>query len=216
MKPGKILARLKRLVTGNKDIIDPGNRVAIINALIQYYDYKSYLEVGIANKTTFVRVKIKNKICVDPDKSLGADYKMTSDEFFRQNKKTFDIIFLDGLHHSDQLYRDIINSLDILNDKGTIACHDCNPLQEEWQIVPRPENTIIWTGDCWKAFVKLRSERDDLSMLVVNTDLGCGIVQRGRQEKTNIDCGLDWGNFNKNREKWLNLVSLEDWRDKLK
>ena len=36
---------------------------------------------------------------------------MTSDEFFKQNEDTYDVIFIDGLHTSDAVYRDINNSL---------------------------------------------------------------------------------------------------------
>ena len=62
---------------------------------------------------------------------------MTSDEFFEQNKEKFDIVFIDGLHHSEQVYKDILNSLNILNEDGTIICHDMNPTEEFRQIVPR-------------------------------------------------------------------------------
>jgi hypothetical protein len=40
---------------------------------------------------------------------------MTSDEFFEINKSTYDIIFIDGLHIDEQVERDIINGLKILN-----------------------------------------------------------------------------------------------------
>ena len=42
-----------------------------------------------------------------------------ANEWIRKNKETFDIIFIDGLHHYDQVIKDINNSLNILN-KGFI------------------------------------------------------------------------------------------------
>ena len=57
---------------------------------------------------------------------------MTSDEFFdflRTNEfdRKYDVIFIDGLHKSYQVKKDILNSLQFLNPKGYIVLHDCNP-----------------------------------------------------------------------------------------
>lgn len=97
---------------------------------------------------------------------LKASYCLTSDEFFELNKSTFDLIFIDRLQHNDQVYRDIINSLNCLNEHGTIVVHDCNPENEASQIVPQQEE--IWTGDVWRAWVKLR--RDNLLNLKSDYD----------------------------------------------
>ena len=91
-------------------------RYEIINLLIVKNGYKSYLEIGLDNGLNFSKIKIDNKKSVDP--ALGQyshakpTYKLTSDDFFKQNKDKYDIIFIDGLHHSEQVYRDIKNSLD--------------------------------------------------------------------------------------------------------
>ena len=46
------------------------------------------------------------KISVDPEKnSEHLTHEMTSDEFFEQNTDKFDVIFIDGLHHSDRSIR---------------------------------------------------------------------------------------------------------------
>ena len=52
---------------------------------------------------------------------------MTSDDFFRDNKEKFDLIFIDGLHETNQVDRDIENSLKFINKGGTILLHDCLP-----------------------------------------------------------------------------------------
>ena len=78
---------------------------------------------------------------------------------FTENKKTFDIIFIDGMHHYDFVYRDFINSLKILNDNGIIFLDDVLPLNKREQLrIPikhRYEKGILkygepWTGDVWK------------------------------------------------------------------
>ena len=59
-----------------------------------------------------------------------------------------------------------------------------SPYNEIMQRVPQTPGE--WTGDCWKAWVLIRSERDDINMFVVDTDYGCGVIKYGNQEKLNI------------------------------
>jgi hypothetical protein len=186
-------------------------RIDIINHFIKKYNYKSYLEVGVQNGISFkgVNLPIENKVGVDPDLNSRATIYLTSDEFFKENKKTFDIIFIDGMHEADFVYRDIINSLKILNEGGVILCHDCLPFDEDSQKVPRM--TKRWTGDCWKAFVKLRYERRDLKMKVVDTDCGVGIIHRGEQV-TLTRLVYKYGEFELDKTNLLNLISIEDFK----
>ena len=57
----------------------------------------------------------------------GGTIRTTSDEFFKNNKEKFDLIFLDGLHTYHQTIKDINNSLRNLNSNGIIIIHDCLP-----------------------------------------------------------------------------------------
>jgi hypothetical protein len=185
-------------------------RHELINHLIKRHGYNDYLEIGVRKASdNFDKIKAKNKIGVDPDPNSEADTKLTSDNFFALNNKTFDIIYIDGLHESKQVYKDIKNALEVLNEDGTIVCHDMNPPSKAHQEVPRKQ--AKWNGDCWKAWVQLRSERSDLNMKVVNIDWGCGIIQKGKQKTLDIkDAQLIYKNLEKNRKEWLNLVNPED------
>ena len=49
---------------------------------------------------------------------------MSSDEFFKKNKKFFDVIYIDGDHKKSQVYKDISSAWRILNNKGLIICDD--------------------------------------------------------------------------------------------
>lgn len=187
-------------------------RTEIINTLIRKRGYKSYLEIGVDYGFNFRAVEVENKVGVDPIPKIPDLVVATSDDFFALNIRTFDIIFVDGLHHADQVVRDIENALKFLNEGGTIVCHDMNPTTEQEQIVPQVQ--AEWTGDCWKAWVKLRSERSDLSMFVVATDYGCGVIQRGFQTTLEGVGDLTWAAFCENRKSWLNLVSIEEFRRK--
>lgn len=186
------------------------DRSEIIQSLIDKINAKSYLEIGIDSGNNFRLIRCDKKVSVDPNTDTSAMYHMTSDNFFNQNNETFDIIFIDGLHHADQVYRDITNSLKILNENGYIVCHDMNPLEESHQIIPFFSGA--WNGDCWKAFVQLRCERGDLQMHVVNTDHGCGVISKGMQTPLEIDDEqLTYKSFDTNRKEWLNLISIDEF-----
>ena len=128
----------------------------IINIAIEKYGYKDYLEIGLDSGICRDSVNVDNKTTVDPSTvCVKPTHNMTSDAFFLQNKDKFDVIFIDGLHEAQQVYKDILNSLDVLKDGGMIFCHDMLPNSEAVQAVPRI--SALWTGDCWKALFRLKS-----------------------------------------------------------
>lgn len=190
-------------------------RYDIINTLIKKNNYKCYLEIGLDRGQTFKEINIDKKVSVDPAENEYAHSKpthlMTSDDFFAQNKDKFDIIFIDGLHHADQVYRDIINSLKSINPGGAVVCHDMNPTKEEYQMVPRRQK--IWTGDCWKALVEFRREQQPYKVRVVNTDWGVGIIEEsGVNDNLVVTQDLTFKNFTKYKNEWLNLISVEEFK----
>jgi len=137
-------------------------------------------------------------------------YQLTSDEYFATVDFGYDIIFVDGLHHSEQVIKDIENALTRLYDGGTIVVHDCRPLSKVAQEYPMPQTTT-WNGDVWRAWLDFRT-RDDFSMFVVNEDHGCGIIQRGKQHnKLKLDHeSISYDQFSENIESWLNLIEFKD------
>lgn len=192
-------------------------RTEILQYLIDNYRLKSYVEVGTQRKiNNFDKIKCQTKMSIDPDLESDADIHLTSDQFFKKyhwlEKK--DIIFLDGLHHEDQLLRDIENSLANLSDTGFIVCHDCNPPNELVQRVPRESKQ--WVGSCWQAIVKLR-EREDLNIVTVDTDWGCTIIEKlngnGKAKVLNRKEDLTYENLDKNRKEWLNLISVKEFKE---
>jgi len=189
------------------------NRWDIINILIKKNNYKSYLEVGTQDpNSNFNKIEIENKVSVDPFPRGEVTFVGTSDEYFQsilENEK-FDIIFIDGLHHDDQVLRDIENSLNHLSDSGIIVCHDCLPTSEHMQ--ERNDHGGVWLGDVWKAIAKLRVERIDLDIKVVDTDLGCGLIKSG----TNIpyitnENYLIYSYYDLHKWALMNIISVEDF-----
>ena len=187
------------------------NRTEIIQHYIDKIKSVSYLEIGVQNGQNFNKIVCAKKVGVDPDKNSKATINFTSDDFFKNNKdQKFDVIFLDGLHHSMQLLKDINNALNCLADGGYIVCHDINPKGFDEQLVPR--ETRHWNGDCWIAWTILRATRNDLSMFVVNTDEGCGVIRKGNQETIDIDCNLTYEKFRNRKTYWLNLIDISEFK----
>ena len=136
---------------------------------------------------------------------------MTSDEFFKNNKKSFDLIFLDGLHTYEQTIKDINNSLKFINSKGAIIIHDCLPKKIWNQIVPRMYGH--WNGDVWKAIVHARSyENADTYTLKADHGLGI-IIKRKNKNILRINCNnfknLRFTDYYNNHEKFMNITEVE-------
>lgn len=192
-------------------------RYDIIRHLIEKRGYKSYLEIGVLGNETFNFVQLDVKHGVDPN-GCGT-HAMTSDEFFANYcKQSYDIIFIDGLHLSEQVTRDIENSLTHLNNGGIIVVHDCLPTAEYEQrrqgVSGKP-----WTGDVWKAFATLLHARrgDGLGMGVVDTDFGCGLIERSdyyfltRLAVSGPLPELTWEFFEANRNHLMNVLTVEEF-----
>ena len=147
-------------------------RYHLLNHLIERFSYRRYLEIGCASNECFSMVNAPEKTGVDPVD--GGTHRMTSDNFFRENTSTFDIVFIDGLHEYTQVRRDIENSLSRLAPNGTIVLHDCAPAYEVRQIVP--PQTGVWSGDVWKAIVDSRMN-PVIDTAVGDFDYGCGVIR---------------------------------------
>jgi hypothetical protein len=142
------------------------NRTEVINHLISRKNYKSYLEIGANRRWNFDSINCDHKICVEPfDHGFKYDYQMNSNDFFKINQETFDVIFLDGSHLAEQLYMDFHNALKVLNHKGSIVIDDVSPTNEflagESYNEKNPSYPY-WDGTVWKTIYRLRCERDDL------------------------------------------------------
>lgn len=204
-------------------------RHTIINALIKRYNYKNYLEIGLNNPyDNYLKIQCENKECVVPyfnmyelayrnveeyndlTKKINEvlTYRMTSDEFFEQNTKTYDIIFIDGLHTKEQVSRDIINALKCLNKGGKIVVHDCLPPTEQSQSAERVNGE--WCGDVWKAIPELIHQ--GLVINTVNCDYGCAVIDycediNNIKVPSNFNQG--WEDFCSYKNHLMHIISPE-------
>ncbi|GAA4309962.1 class I SAM-dependent methyltransferase [Compostibacter hankyongensis] len=188
-------------------------RSDIINILIKSFNYSSYLEIGVDDPAlNFDKIDCIIKQGIDPNSLRRDILKTTSDDYFKGLKDKFDLIFIDGLHHCQQVLRDIKNSLKHLNQNGTIVCHDMLPSNVIMQLVPRLSN--IWTGDCWKAWGHLRMTRQNLSMFVINTDYGIGVIKKGFQKLyvPRISMAkMDYSFFYSNKKDLMNILTISEF-----
>lgn len=188
-------------------------RTDVINALIKKYGYTSYLEVGTQDPTSnFDLITTQYKVSIDPFPRGEVTFVGTSNEYFESINQDvkFDIIFIDGLHHDDQVMMDIENSLKHLSENGTIVCHDCLPSTEDMQA--RDDHGREWTGDVWKAIAQLRVETLNLEIKVVDTDYGCGIIRRGVNIPYKPTANYrTYSYYAANKQNMLNVIPLEEF-----
>jgi hypothetical protein len=184
------------------------NHTDLINYIAEKIQAQTYLEIGVFNPDhNFNHIQVPDKYSVDPDPKAGADLRMTSDKFFTISKGIqFDLIFIDGLHHAEQVKRDIINAWEYLNTGGVIVIHDCNPPTEATTCVPRGAQRE-WCGDVYKVICQLGPDAKQ----TVDFDYGCCFMRKWKDDQKLWwlhDEDTSWDDFDKKRKDLLNLISV--------
>ncbi len=200
----------------NKKIIYnfPDNyfRWDLIEYLIKKYNYTNYLEIGCDRDQLFSKVKIQNKIGVDP--FSGGTVRKTSDKFFLENNEKFDIVFIDGLHIYSQVKKDILNSVQCLKPNGIVLVHDCMPDSIGKQAVPRYK--MQWNGDVWKAIVDLR-QHDNLEIFTCEIDQGIGIISNKKNSsilKLDIPINkIKFKDYYYNYKEYMRVINLKEFKE---
>ena len=184
----------------------------LIEYLIKKNNYKNYLEIGCDKNQLFSKVNINNKIGVDP--VSGGNVRKTSDDFFKENKSNFDIVFIDGLHTYEQVKKDILNSVNCLLDEGIILVHDCMPDSLGKQAVPRYK--MQWNGDVWKAIVDLR-QQENLEIYTCEIDQGIAIIKKKKNTSTlKLDKPINklkFKDYFNNYKEYMRVISLEKFKE---
>lgn len=217
--------------------MDSLSRLSVIKALIGQKKMKNYLEIGVFNGHVFFRVPSTSKVAVDPEfrfdgwRKLGKTlidprnafnkyFNLTSDDFFATaaprlyNNRKIQLALVDGMHEYEFALRDVENTLNFAAEEVVIILHDCNPQTkqaassfDEWKSA---NYAYQWNGDVWKAIVHLRSQRNDLTCFVLDTDFGLGVVVRKPAKQllplsTDQIRGLTYLDLDRNRKEWLDL-----------
>ncbi len=115
------------------------------------------------------------------------------------------------MHVYDQVKRDILNAVNVLNENGAILIHDCLPNKIWEQNVPRMNGS--WTGDVWKVIPFLRS-MENIDVYTCAADRGVGIIFKRPNRnilKLNLDFKkLTFKNYYYNYRSYMNIVRTED------
>jgi hypothetical protein len=195
------------------------HRWEIIQALIDRFGLKSYLEIGVFQGENFNKIRCELKHSVDPE--FPATFQMTSKDFFiikcpQRGMKQYDLVFVDGLHTEDQAYRDIWNAMWLLSPK-IIVVHDCNP-RTKWHTRP-PEQYKRgeeWNGTTYRGFIRYKQENPKKNCFVVDADYGCGIIcDESIDLIENQIFSEDWEWFDRNRNELLQLVNTTQFLNTL-
>lgn len=181
----------------------------------------NYLEIGLSGSACYNKILSNNKMSIDPNPECSATYTLPSDIFFNklrlgelniEKDSMWDIIFIDGLHTADQVYRDIVNATRHTKENGVIILHDCSP--PAWQYAHSDEETCSgdWNGSVWKSFYFIRTVSEYLTY-TIDTDWGVGIIDKkymgSKIEHTNVF--FDFGVLKKNRQQHLGLISVDEF-----
>lgn len=183
----------------------------ILNYIIQKKGFESYLEIGVNNPIhNFDQIKCKFKIGVDPNGR--ASFTGTSTEFFKQGIiPMFDIVFIDGLHHAEQVYEDFVNALECTTDEGIICIHDTDPKQEVFTQVPRNGLKGRWNGDVYKFVPELISYPVDWRTPDIDAN-GITVIKKQEREVVIPAIRFNYHGFINNRKEILNLCTLEEFK----
>ena len=191
----------------------PIMRWNIINHLIREHNCRSYLEIGYQSGICFEAIKCPMKIAVDPAplKKYANDGVLlieSSDQYFQKSPAQMDCVFIDGLHHADQVARDINNAWNIAR-ASVIVVHDCLPPSAEVAMVPR--QTKEWFGDVFRCVgpaIQLQFEIPGVNVWVDPADCGCMVITIDRgNPATNHNINLEPGRYN-----WDQFQSQINWQ----
>lgn len=148
------------------------NRITIINDIIKSNNLKTLLEIGTQTGAVAKAINNIHKTGVDINK-INANNSMydvfyygTSDNFFLNNKKRFDITFIDGDHSHQQSLKDLQNALQCTDQ--FIVMHDALPDNLEY-------TSSMWCGEVYKtAYMVMKSgfvfklNHEDHGVLVID------------------------------------------------
>lgn len=205
-------------------------RYDIINFLTEKFLRPRYLEIGSFRRENFNKVKAAVKHDVEPHPiGFMPTFCVTSDEFFKLHRfdlskipvhqRQYDVVFIDGLHLSEQVIKDVYYASQLLSKNGFIVLHDCLPEKEVHQA--RTQQDDKWMGDVWKAQAFFVSRFRDRVCTIEDSDCGCGIISGslnyeftvGMIVTTAMDLSqYKWESFVTNKKELLSLVSWEDFK----
>lgn len=179
---------------------------------------RSYLEVGIRQGHSLAlahcdaigidpRFELLTQFGLeDPEREFRVHlFKMTSDKFFAEHNAreilgvdTVDFQFLDGMHQSDFLLRDIINAEQLAAPNSIIALHDCMPIDIAMTLSRQQRERMhfpvvypnFWAGDVWRVIPILKKYRPELQIYCMDAHPTGLVLITGFNSKSTVLKGM--------------------------
>lgn len=151
------------------------NHTQIIYNIAAAAQYQSYLELGLYNGETIELVNSVVPNCVGVDINIVNIncnfFHGNTNDFFKQNTQTFDMIFIDADHTYESVKIDFQNALNILNTNGVIILHDTDPVSKQY-LQPG------YCGDAYKIINNIEQTKELNIVTIPVQEAGLSIVNR--------------------------------------
>jgi hypothetical protein len=190
--------------------MNTAQRIALLQ---QEIPFRSYLEIGVSAGATFKNVSVPQKVAVDPHfrfnyRSTANEhfYEIPSDTYFARlvPSKKFDLIFIDGLHHAEQVLKDFDNALKHSHDGTLIIVDDVYPCDEFSVLRDQDEAVSLrmlkrkdspapraWHGDVFKAAFDIALNYERISYVTITEGYGNPQMLCWLQERVLPEWALD-------------------------
>lgn len=186
---------------------NPISRNGVVQTVLDLFAAPDYLEIGVNKGMTFNAVRAGTKVAVDPKFLFDFEavakevpgtsfHETTSDDYFARiatRQTAFDVIYLDGLHTSEQTIRDLINAISFLKPNGVIIIDDVFPCSYLASLHNRRETTLIrqatgdtagaWMGDVYRLVFFVETFCQQFSYGTVNNNHGQLVLWREPRAK---------------------------------
>lgn len=190
-------------------------RHEVLSGLLALHPAPAYLEIGVLDGVTFNALSAARKVGVDPrfrfsaKASPGVEFhEVSSDRYFGEiatRNDRFDVIFVDGLHTSEQTLRDLMNAIGHLADGGVIVIDDVTPssfasaqrsMEDARRVrsrMPQEAGNYDWMGDVYRLAFFIESFLQGFSYGTVEETHGQLILWRQtRAGVRHTDRTIEW------------------------
>ncbi len=176
------------------------SRNQVVQSVLDLFEAPRYLEVGVNQGVTFKALKAATKVAVDPkflfDFKCEAGpnvhfHETTSDDYFGRIATpgtAFDVIYLDGLHTSEQTIRDLVNAFTFLKHDGVIVIDDVFPSSYIASLPERQHTRVVrqatadplgaWMGDVFRLVFFVETFCQQYSYATINNNHGQLVLWR--------------------------------------
>ncbi len=181
------------------------DKFELINRIIEHKQHSSYLELGLGeSRETYDRIKCPSRTGIDNNSLTRPDFLGTTDDFFKQNTQTFDVIYIDANHEYSQVNKDFQNAAEVLNPDGIIFMHDVGP--------ENLENTKqTASGTAYISFIEIRGNPHfNAFSYIFPSNVVLGIVKKEANRNILVYDRKDFDFYFNNKANILQWKSIDD------